>query len=170
MCYCMITMRKDKADKFFQLAEFQANLFSKDPNTKVGALFLAPGSYQIVSQGFNGMPRGIDETIASRWERPVKYFRVAHAEANAVANACRHGAPLENTIAIVTLFPCATCAKLMIQSGIQYLVTREPDMSCPRWGEEFKYSLEMLQEAGVEIMYVGVTLLNPNTMESHSTA
>lgn len=147
-------IRRDKAEKYFQLAEFQANLFSKDPSTKVGALFLAPESLQLLCQGYNGFPRNIDETNPKRWERPQKYMYVSHAEANCIANACRHGTPLENSIAVVTMFPCTTCAKLMIQSGIRGLVTKDPNLSCPRWGEEFKYSLEMLTEANVEILYV----------------
>ena len=150
----MPIIRKDKALKFFQLAEFQANLFSKDPSTKVGAIFLAPESLQQLSQGYNGFPRKIDETIASRWERPVKYMYASHAEANAIANACRHGTPLENSIAIVTMFPCATCAKTMIQAGIIAVVTRAPNFACPRWGEEFKYSFEMFNEAGIELIYI----------------
>ena len=147
-------MNAAKALKYYQLAEYQANLFSKDPNTKVGALFLAPNSLQILTQGYNGFPRKIDETDANRWERPMKYMYVSHAEANCIANACRHGTPLENSIAVVTLFPCATCAKLLIQTGISVLVTKTPDMTSEKWGEEFKYSLEMFQEAGVNIMYV----------------
>lgn len=150
----MPAIRRDKAEKYLQLAEFQANLFSKDPSTKVGALFLAPNSLQVLTQGYNGFSRKIDETIPERWERPKKLIYVAHAEANGVANACRHGTPLEGSIAVVTMFPCTTCAKLMIQSGVCCVVTKEPDMSCPRWGEEFRYSLEMFNEAGVEIMYV----------------
>lgn len=150
----MPSIRPDKAKKFYQLAEFQANLFSKDPNTKVGALLLAPGSLQILSVGYNGFPRGIDETESARWERPVKYFRVSHAELNSIANASRHGTPLEGAIAVVTMFPCATCAKLLIQAGISCLVTRQPDMNCPRWGEEFHYSMDMFQEAGVAMMFV----------------
>lgn len=147
-------MRQDKAEKYYQLAEYQANLFSKDPNTKVGALFLAPESFQILSTGFNGFPRKVDESKSERWKRPLKYTYVSHAEANGICNASRHGTPLENSIAIVTMFPCTTCAKLLIQCGIKELVTKEPDMANEKWGEEFKYSKEMLEESGVEIQYV----------------
>jgi dCMP deaminase len=147
-------IRRDKAEKYFKLAEYQANLFSKDPSTKVGAIFLAPQSLQILSLGYNGFPRNIDETAPERWERPQKLYYISHAESNCVANACRHGTPLENSIAVVTMFPCAACAKLMIQSGISTLVTKEPNLECPRWGQEFKYSLEMLTEAGVVLIYV----------------
>jgi dCMP deaminase len=149
-------MRQDKAAKYMQLARYQANLFSKDPSTKVGALFLAPNSLQVLTAGYNGFPRGVDETKAERWQRPQKLMYVSHAEANGIANACRHGTPLENSIAVVTMFPCATCAKLMIQAGISRIVTHAPDMTCPKWGEEFQYSLEMLEESGVVIQYVSL--------------
>lgn len=147
-------IRADKAQKYFQLAEHQARLFSKDPSTKVGALFLAPDSLQILTLGYNGFPRKIDESDPQRWERPTKYMYVSHAEANCIANACRHGTPLENSIAVVTLFPCTTCAKLMIQAGISTLVTRKPDFTCPRWGKEFCFSHDMLVESGTGIIYV----------------
>jgi len=147
-------MRRDKAEKYLQLAEFQAQLFSKDPSTKVGALFLAPNSLQLLCQGYNGFPRNIDETKEERWQRPQKLMYISHAEANCVANACRHGTPLENSIAVVTMFPCTSCTKLMIQAGISMLVTKEPNLSCPKWGEEFKYSLEMIHEAGIEVLYI----------------
>jgi dCMP deaminase len=147
-------MRLDKAEKYMKLAEFQAQLFSKDPSTKVGALFLAPNSLQLLCQGYNGFPRNVDETKPERWERPQKLMYISHAEANCVANACRHGTPLEGSIAVVTMFPCTSCTKLMIQAGISMIVTRKPNLDCPRWGEEFKYSLEMLHEANIEIVYI----------------
>jgi dCMP deaminase len=147
-------MREDKAEKYFSLAKFQAELFSKDPHTKVGALFLAPQSHQILSTGFNGFPRKVDETDATRWERPNKYHYVSHAEANGICNASRHGTPLEDSIAIVTMFPCATCAKMLIQCGIKELITVKPNFEDPRWGEEFVYSNEMLTEANVTLQFV----------------
>ena len=53
---------------------------SKDTSSKIGAVIVGPEK-QIISTGFNGFPRGIDEvTDMSRWERPVKYQFVEHAE------------------------------------------------------------------------------------------
>jgi len=149
----MPLIKHEKAKKFFDLALYQANLFSKDPNTKVGVIFLAPESLQILSVGYNGLPRKIEEH-EYRWQRPQKLFYVSHAEMNGIANACRHGTPLENSIAIVTMFPCSTCAKLLIQAGICCIVSSKPRSDCPRWGQEHKYSLEMLTESGIEIIYI----------------
>lgn len=145
-------MRRDKAIKYFKLAKYQADLFSKDPSKKVGALFLAPESYQILSMGFNGFPRKIDETKLERWERPIKYSLICHAETNAIYNACRHGTPLNKSICIVTYFPCTDCAKGLIQVGIDKLVTIEPDLKSEKWKSEHQMSIEMFEEVGIEII------------------
>lgn len=148
-------MTPEKAAKYFRLAEFQADLFSKDPNTKVCALFIAPESLSILQSGFNGMPRKIDEHKAERWERPEKYQWVSHAEANGICNAARHGISLDGSTAVITLFPCSTCAKLLIQSGIREVVTEPPDVVLrPHWQSDFEFSKAMLEEAGVRIVYV----------------
>lgn len=141
----------DKARKYYQLATYQASLFSKDPNTKVGAILLAHDSFQILSTGFNGICRKLKET-EERWTRPMKYKWVAHAELNAIANAARSGVKIENSICVVTMFPCVECCKALIQSGIDTIISGTPDLNNPRWGDDFKISLEMLHEAGIKII------------------
>lgn len=150
-------MKEEKACKYFQLAKHFADNFSKDTSTKVGAIFLAPESHQILSMGYNGMPRGFNETIPVRWERPQKYLYVEHAERNAIYNACRHGTPLENSIAVVTMFPCSDCMRALIQSGVKKIVTVSPNLSCDRWGSHFQASLEMCKECGVDLTFIDET-------------
>lgn len=145
-------IRRDKAIKYYRLARYLAHLFSKDPSTKVGALFLAPKSFEILSAGYNGMPRGIDENRPERWERPLKYKLVEHAERNGMFNANRRGIALEGAIAIVCLFPCHDCARGLIQSGVSAVVTAEPKLSDDRWDESFAVSRELLLEAGIELI------------------
>ena len=152
-------MRRDKAIQYFKLAKYHADLFSKDPHKKVGALFLAPESLQILSLGYNGMPRQVDENIPQRWERPMKFKFVEHAERNAIYNACRSGVCLEDAIAIVTWFPCTDCARAIIQSGVKTLVTVYPDFNHHRWGGDFQVSMEMLQEVGMSLIF-----LEPNEL------
>jgi dCMP deaminase len=147
-------MTPDKQQKYFQLAHYFAETFSKDTSTKVGAIFLAPDTMQILSTGYNGMPRGFDETQMVRWERPQKYMYVEHAERNAIYNACRNGTPLDGSIAFVTMFPCADCMRGLIQSGIKTIVTQKPKLDCDRWGSHFNASLEMAEECGMELIYI----------------
>lgn len=147
-------MKEDKIIKFFKLAQYQSELFSKDPSTKVCALFIYPESLQILSSGYNGFCRGVDEKQISRWERPEKYKYVVHAETNGIYNACRNGVSLKDSICIVTMFPCSNCSKGLIQVGIKELITSKPDFNHERWGEDFKYSFEMLKEVGIHIIYI----------------
>lgn len=152
-------MRRDKAIKYIKLARYQAELFSKDPRTKVAAIFLAPESHECLTVSYNGFPRGVDETNQERWIPPTKYGYVMHAEVNGLCNACRSGTPMYNAICVVTLFPCASCAKALIQAGIKGIVTMEPDLTCERWGSEFKLSMELFQEVGMRL-----TLLKPEEL------
>lgn len=153
------TIRYDKAVKYYQLVRFMANLFSKDNSTKVGALFIAPNTYEILTLGYNGMPRGINEKNKLRWERPTKYDFVEHAERNAIYNAARSGQSLLNSICIVSLFPCCDCARGIIQAGAKVIVSLDPfktndKETIERWGYKWESSIEMFKESGVEIIYL----------------
>ena len=140
-----------KAYKYIQLAQTNADLFSKDPHTKVGAILLAEDFSRIISIGTNGFPRKMNDDTPSRWERPTKYKYVCHAENNAIANAARHGASTDNAIIVVTKFPCSNCTKLIIQAGIKKIYTLKPDYDSMVWGDDAKISKEMLDEVGIEI-------------------
>lgn len=154
-----ISLRKDKAIKFFRIAEFMANEMSKDESTKVGAIFLRPDTLEILTMGYNGMPRGIDEKKKERWERPLKYKLVEHAERNAIYNSARSGTSLQGSICIVTMFPCSDCARGIIQSGVKMVVSLKLEDTGDkekqeRWNSEWKESKWMLEEAGIVIIYL----------------
>lgn len=85
-----------------------------------------------------------------------------HAERNALYNACRHGTPLQGSIAIITLFPCYDCARGLIQSGIKTIITMEIDERKVRWQENWDISKKMLEEAGINIV-----MLTTNEVTSH---
>lgn len=147
-------MTIDKAVKYFKLAAYNADLFSKDPNTKVGAIILSDDFSRIHSTGINGFPRKFNDKIEKRWERPTKYLYVAHSEINAICNAARSGTSIDDSVIVVTMFPCMNCTKAIIQAGIKKIYTKKPNFDDPKWGEEFKISQEMLDEVGIEIFYV----------------
>lgn len=146
----------DKAIKYYQLAKCHADLFSKDPDTKVGALILAPDFSRIISTGVNGFPRKFNDDNPQRWVRPTKYQYASHAELNSICNASRTGTPTDKCVMIATMFPCVNCTKAIIQAGIHTVYTPSPDYDNERWGQEFKVSKEMLDEVGVHLVYVDV--------------
>ena len=138
-------------DYFISLAE-QVALKSKD-STKVGAVIVGPTHHEIRSVGFNGFPRGVDETIASRWERPTKYLYVEHAERNAILNAARIGIPVHGCHLYLNWepTPCTDCAKAVIQAGITTLIgPRRPFPKNRDWS--FEVSQTMLTEAGISLL------------------
>jgi dCMP deaminase len=166
-----ITIRHSKAVKYYQLVRFMANLFSKDDSTKVGCLFIKPETYEILTLGYNGMPRGVNEKVAQRWIRPEKYDYFEHAERNAIFNAARTGTSLLGSICIVTLFPCCDCARGIIQSGAKMVVSMNPFLvndraTIDRWGSKWKTSMEMLKEAGVKIYYLDINDVQMDSTEA----
>jgi dCMP deaminase len=131
--------------RFLALAAHIAG-WSKDLHTQVGSVIVGPDR-EIVSTGFNGLPRGIvDDPI--RMERPAKYLWTSHAEENAVAHAARTGVSLKGCTVYVTHCPCARCARSLIQAGVKRVVfDRKGVTSMPQ--EEFDVATAMFEEAGV---------------------
>lgn len=128
---------------------------SKDQKCKVGAIAL-DDRFRMRSQGWNGLPSGVDESIASRHVKPEKLFWYAHAEQNLIANAASMGVPLSGcTLLITELFPCASCAQSIIGAGfVRVVVEHRHDEHSPAWEEHALRSTAMFHEAGVEVVYL----------------
>lgn len=136
---------------------------SRDASTQVGACIVRDKRVLVV--GYNGFPSGINET-AERWERPLKYAYVVHAEANCLMTAARYGIPLDQSILYVSLHPCANCAKHIVQAGIKEVVY---DATIPPRDEhEHWIAKQILEEAGVSI--VALNSCNPSVSSSSSTS
>jgi len=138
-------------ERFMQLARHVA-MWSKDPSTKVGAV-IVDEKRRVVSLGYNGFPRGVDDSPERYADRPTKYAHVVHAELNAILNAPRG---VEGCTLYVTLEPCTTCAKAIIQSGVRRVVL--PDRTgesntevLKRWGDDQKTAYNMMDEALLDV-------------------
>lgn len=126
---------------------------SKDRRRKVGALVLGP-DLETRSTGRNGFARGVNDDVEERHATPEKFFWTAHAEENAISQAARSGISLDGCIILVTeLFPCSTCARLIIQCGIKKVIAPVPQLTS-KWHAESVRSAQMFKEAGVEIIYL----------------
>ena len=137
--------------RFLDLCSMIAN-WSEDRSRKVGAVIVGRAN-EIRATGFNGLPRGISSSVDERHSRDggEKYFWFEHAERNAIFNAARAGTSTEGCRMYSTLFPCADCARAIIQSGIVQLNT----LQIPEFDETFSRSFDvaamMLGEANVEV-------------------
>lgn len=136
-------------DEYFMDIAKLVSTRSKDRSTKVGALVVRDKT--ILSTGYNGFPRGVDDTIEERYERPLKYVWTVHAEENALLHAAREGISINGSTMYVTLHPCSTCAKAIVQCGIKEVVVEDDDN--PRFAEDFKVAKTILEEAGVTIRH-----------------
>lgn len=149
----------DWDEYYINMAEFISQK-SKDRSTKVGCVIVGPDN-EVRSTGYNGFPRGVDDSKDERHDRPVKYDYTEHAERNAIYNAARVGIPLKGC----TLYlnwepcPCTDCTRAVIQSGIVRIIGPDKPFGKPGskdWQDDFQRSAEMLDEVGIE----RVTLIN----------
>lgn len=136
-------------DKWYMgLAEYVSTA-SKDPSTKVGAVII-DDKRRMVSHGYNGFPMGVEDSEERLNNRDLKYKLIIHAERNAILFSNRS---LENcTLYTYPFMPCASCASMVIQSGIKRVVSYKSEN--PRWIEEFDLASKIFKEAGIELHFV----------------
>jgi len=136
--------------KYIRLAD-NISLWSKDPSKKIGAIAVGIDG-QILSQGYNGFPRGINDTNERYLDREVKYKFIVHAEMNCIYNATLTGVSLKGSTLYVSGLPiCSECAKGIIQVGIRRVVMNSADKVPPNWQESWTISKALFAEAGVEV-------------------
>jgi dCMP deaminase len=141
-------------DYFMGLAGFVSKK-SKDRSTKVGCVIVGPDN-EIRTTGYNNFPRGVNDDVKERHQRPEKYFWTEHAERNAIYAAARVGTPLKGCRAYLPWFPCMDCARALVQSGIVEVVGIRPDTTDAKWGADFVRAEALFAEAGVGLRYVDV--------------
>jgi dCMP deaminase len=142
-----LTLSNNWDKRFLDLAEHISE-WSKDPSKKIGAVAVG-AQRQILAQGYNGFPRGIDDTTDRYDNREEKYKLVVHAEMNVIYNASYNGVSLNGSTLYVHGLPvCSDCAKGIIQVGVKNVIMRKaktPDI----WLESWKRTETMFKESGV---------------------
>jgi dCMP deaminase len=146
--------RQEKWDRrYLELAK-HVSTWSKDPSTKVGVVLVSTGEHQREFIGYNGFPRGVEDTDYRLNERDLKYQLVVHAEVNAILKAGDNA--MGATLYVYPSFSlppiCNECAKVAIQAGIKIIVGYNPDMDNPRvqrWAASINTAKTMCQEAGI---------------------
>ena len=141
-------------DRYFVTLAEQVSLKSKDRSTKVGAIIVG-SDHEIRSTGYNGFPRGINDDVDSRHDRPAKYQYTEHAERNAIYNAARMGTSLKGCTLYLNYEPkpCVDCVRAIIQSGIIMVVGNDTPFGS-YWKESMTIGENMLKEAGISIFMV----------------
>ena len=138
-------------DTYFMEMANLVSTKSKDRSTQVGCVIVGL-NHEVRTTGYNGFCRGIDDDVEERHERPEKYLWSEHAERNAIYNAARNGIRIEDCTAYTTVFPCADCARGLIQSGVVRIVTRpinNQKTSIPL--HNYVSAMKMLDEAEIDV-------------------
>jgi len=144
----------DKWDRRFIKLANEIATWSKDESTKVGSVIIG-NHKKPLSFGYNGLPRGVNDNIPERQKRPAKYYYFEHAERNAIYNSDNN---LEGSTIYVTHFPCADCARAIIQNQIKRVVVDSTHGANSNWAirrpdahESMKASIAMFAESGVTV-------------------
>jgi dCMP deaminase len=140
--------------RFMRLAK-EISTWSKDPSSKIGAV-IVNNDRRILSTGYNGFPRGIEDTEERLNNKEEKYPRIVHGELNALLGALYNGVSVKDaTLYVYGLPVCADCTKSVIQSGIRRVVINMAALDNEKWADQWdRLSKPMFQEAGVSISYL----------------
>ena len=133
--------------RYMNLAK-EVSTWSKDPSSQIGAVAIGPKG-QVLSQGYNGFPRGIEDTEYRLYNREIKYKHVVHAEMNCIFNATYTGVSLDGASMYVYGLPvCTECAKGIIQVGIKSVYMNNIEKP-ERWKSSIEDAQNMFDEAKV---------------------
>ncbi|MGA7936241.1 MAG: dCMP deaminase family protein [Kovacikia sp.] len=143
----------------------------------VGAVIVK--NKQVLATGYNGPPSGSAHCsdqghcypgLGSCDSNKLMPSRAIHAEANAIAQAARHGIPTEGGTIYVTLEPCLFCLKLLISAGIRevfYETTFNTGSSIivrDLFIQENLVTLKQIQLAEATAKKAALFLLNPTSV------
>lgn len=153
--------------EYFMLQAIMASFKSKDPNTKVGCVFVDQQNHQL-SMGYNGFVAGIDESKLP-WGNSreadyqhQKYGYVVHSEANAILHS---KTDLAGSKLYVTLFPCEECAKMLATRKVARVIY----LSDKYEGTEGNIiSKKILDLAGIEYTKLELNTEVVNKFQSHA--
>lgn len=141
----------NKWDKRYMDLAKQVGTWSKDPSKQIGAVAIGSKG-QVLAQGYNGFPRGIDDNESRLNTKETKYKYVVHAEMNLIYNATFNGISLNGSTVYVSGLPvCSECAKGLIQVGVKQIVMSKDSLerADEKWLDSFELTIALLNEAGI---------------------
>lgn len=145
-------------EEYFFMIVYTISRKSKDPRTKVGAVVVGD-SNEIISTGFNSLPKGFDDTKTYVYEKPSKLVYFEHAERNALYNACYNGNITKEKTMYINSFPCPECMRGIINSGIKKIVIHMEYVTSQNLNDDkIKISKEMAFDSNLDIKYSNIKI------------
>lgn len=150
-------MKRPDIDTYFMEIAKVASCRSTCIKRQVGCVITI--DKEIVSTGYNGAIKGLPHCIeiynecprnkigAHRGER-YDLCPALHAEQNAIIQAAKSSKSINNGTAYITIAPCITCARMLINAGIHRIVMGDKPQ------EEVKSLFDL---AGIEYVILEVS-------------
>lgn len=146
-------MSRLSKEEYYMNMAVQASLRSTCIRRKVGAVIVKDN--RILATGYNGAPSGLPNCCddCSRCYRSAHNIPsgqkldlcyAVHAEQNCLMNALKVGEELTGASIYVNTYPCATCMKLILQSGIREIYYIDE--------YENEFTKNMAKEAGAKLV------------------
>jgi dCMP deaminase len=135
-------MNRPTWDQYFMDITLDVSRRATCRRAQVGAIIVK--DKRILTTGYNGAPKGLPHCLDEDCEMVGGHcVRSLHAEQNAIIQAALHGISLEGGTIYTTHQPCHTCAKMIINAGLQRVVYagHYPD----------ELAMKYLKIAGVEV-------------------
>jgi dCMP deaminase len=119
-------------DTYFMNIAYAVGLRGNCSRRKVAAVIVK--DKRVISTGYNGTPRGVTNCFEGGCPRCSSNAPsgtglgdciCSHAEENSITQAAYHGISTKGATIYVTLSPCLTCAKMIINAGIVEVVYDE---------------------------------------------
>jgi dCMP deaminase len=144
-------------DRNFLLEALASREESHDPDRQVGVVIVDAGG-RLVARDANRPPAALGLSVeqshdAINANAEWKYFVIEHAERNAIRKAQSLGYSLKGATIYATLFPCADCARAIVDAGFSRLVVLSPDYlgRDEKWLLHHLYSNEIFKLAKIKV-------------------
>lgn len=143
-------MERISFDEYFMKLAYLVASRSTCLSRQVGAVIVRDN--HVISTGYNGAPKGVAhclDTGCIRKEMQIPsgerldICASVHAEQNAIIEAAYNGVSTKGASIYVTVTPCFTCAKMIINAGIKEIVI-DGDYPTPN-------SKALFDEVGIKI-------------------
>ncbi|MHA1513299.1 MAG: deoxycytidylate deaminase [Candidatus Hodarchaeales archaeon] len=119
-----LSNKRVKWNEYFMQIALQVSTRSTCNRKHVGSVIVRDRT--ILSTGYNGSIRGLAHcNDQGHMMENGHCVRTVHAEANAIAQAAKHGVNVNNSSIYITASPCWTCFKLLANSGINKIIFGE---------------------------------------------
>ncbi len=123
---------------YFMKAATLASIRSPCERLKVGCVLVK--NNRLISMGYNGFLGGCEHKSIVRDGHEQATI---HAEINAITDAAKRGASIDDCVAYVTHYPCLNCYKALASSGIKKVYYKEDYRNDPVV-EELGYGVELI--------------------------